>query len=301
MCFQCVSLEIEASSSIRLSVPYLAGRPKPVGPILFSVATANAYCSRRSRGDARSYVRARKSCEAGCTTSWPASRRTKGALSLQISVDGRVNPVLLQPFAARRYQSDSCGWRACSFRPGLHTLRGPLLPHADPIANPRRRRANRSFWRAARLAPPARRTDDTAHIMNQQPDTISLVATAGHFLVFSDSYDPRWSATQAGLPLTHVVANGDPQTAGSSRIRMRATSSVAFKPQSPFRVGNWASALLLGLAALTVVASRRHGFAPRPPPRLELPAGAGRLATYERAQGQLRGSFRTTGATRSRH
>ncbi len=199
-------------------------------------------------------------------------QENESALSLQISVDGRVNPC-----SSNRLQHDVTErlvrLARLTFRPGLHTF--AVRYCRTPIPSPTQDVGVQSLILAtARLAPPARRTDDTARVVDQQPDSISLTTT-GHFLVFSDSYDPRWSATQAGFPLTHVVANG---FANGWLVAHPDAGNVivAFRPQGPFELGIGVT-LLLGLAALTVVAavvmaSRRAAAAVRAPAGAESPS-----------------------------
>lgn len=113
---------------------------------------------------------------------------------------------------------------------------------------------------AARLQPPARRASGTVRIQDERPGTIRL-STLGNVVVFTDSYDERWTATQDGLPLQHVMING---YANGWMVPNPGAGDVilSFWPQRSFELGIQISAVLalLALAAigLLVRAARRH-------------------------------------------
>ncbi len=103
----------------------------------------------------------------------------------------------------------------------------------------------------ARLEPPAARATGTVRVRDAQPGTIRL-ATLGNVLVFSDSYDERWTATQDGLPLVHVVANG---YANGWLVPNPSAGDVilSFWPQRSFALGIRISLALALLALIAIV------------------------------------------------
>jgi len=97
---------------------------------------------------------------------------------------------------------------------------------------------------------------------------VAVSAAAPQVLVFSDSYDPRWVATQHGQVLPHVKANGfangwlveDP-AAGPIELR--------FLPQRLFALAVWISiavavSLLCAIACVTLLpgwqSARKRGL-----------------------------------------
>jgi hypothetical protein len=101
---------------------------------------------------------------------------------------------------------------------------------------------------AARFAPPAVRSGGTVAVAGGDPGTMRLRAT-GNYVVLTDSFDDRWTATQNGTPLLHVMANG---YANAWRVPNPRGGDVVlqFWPQRSFEFG---IAVSLGLAAACMV------------------------------------------------
>lgn len=104
---------------------------------------------------------------------------------------------------------------------------------------------------AAVFAPPAFRTGGTVAVASTGPGTMRLHAT-GNYLVFTDSFDSRWTATQNGAALPHAVGNG---YANVWRIADPSAGDVVleFWPQRSFEFGI-AVSLGLAVACLVVIA-----------------------------------------------
>jgi hypothetical protein len=60
---------------------------------------------------------------------------------------------------------------------------------------------------AAQLQPPALRVTADAEITGDRPGEMRI-RTNGDFLVWTDSFDDRWKATQGGVALDHLMVNG---------------------------------------------------------------------------------------------
>ncbi|MEO6836493.1 MAG: hypothetical protein ABI231_11405 [Candidatus Tumulicola sp.] len=188
----------------------------------------------------------------------------KHELSLRVSVDGRNGPC--SPGRTPTDETERLVRLArLPLRAGRHAFelrycgRAPAPTH-DAAG------VQSLIVASARLAPPARRTAGTALILNQRPGKI-LVRALGNVLVFSDSYDDRWTASQDGLPLRHVVANG--YANGWLVPNPKAGEVIlSFWPQRYFEMGVEVSLLLaaLSLAAIaSLVLSARTGSGASPP------------------------------------
>jgi hypothetical protein len=104
---------------------------------------------------------------------------------------------------------------------------------------------------SARLQPPAVQTIGAVHVVHQRPGTIRLQAF-DNYLIFTDSYDDRWTATQKGRTLQHVVANG--YANGWIVPNLGAGDVVlTFWPQRSFVVGI-AVSLALGFFCVVTIA-----------------------------------------------
>jgi hypothetical protein len=110
------------------------------------------------------------------------------------------------------------------------------------------------------FGPPAFRTAGSVRVVDERPGAMRLSAS-GNYLVFTDSYDDRWSAIQGGVPLQHVVANG---YANAWRIPNPNAGEVVlqFWPQRSFEFG---IAVSLGLAAVCLVIIALTVFEPSAP------------------------------------
>ena len=103
---------------------------------------------------------------------------------------------------------------------------------------------------AAAFQAPAFRSDGTIGVASTGPGTMRLNAT-GKYLIFTDSFDDRWTATQNGIALPHAIANG---YANVWRIADPSAGDVVleFWPQRSFEFGI-AVSLGLALACLAVI------------------------------------------------
>ncbi|MBV8118184.1 MAG: hypothetical protein JOZ01_09405, partial [Candidatus Eremiobacteraeota bacterium] len=101
---------------------------------------------------------------------------------------------------------------------------------------------------AAHFEPPAFRAGGSLTVVEAAPGTLRLHPN-GNYLVFTDSFDDRWTAGQDGLTLQHVLANG---YANAWRIPDAGAGDVVlqFWPQRSFEFG---IAVSLGLAAVCIV------------------------------------------------
>ena len=101
---------------------------------------------------------------------------------------------------------------------------------------------------AAAFQAPAFRAGGTVGVASAGPGTMRLNAT-GNYLVFTDSFDDRWKATQNGAALPHAIANG---YANVWRVADPSAGDVVleFWPQRSFEFG---IAVSLGLAAACLV------------------------------------------------
>jgi hypothetical protein len=112
---------------------------------------------------------------------------------------------------------------------------------------------------AARLQPPARRVTGDAEITDDPPGQMRIRTSAG-FLVWTDSFDPRWEATQGGIALEHLMVNG---YANGWRLRAGAGDVVlTFGPQRSLDAGialslAFALCALGGILATTIPRRRR--------------------------------------------
>ena len=101
---------------------------------------------------------------------------------------------------------------------------------------------------SARFEPPAFRIAGSVRALGERSGTMRFRAT-GNYLVFTDSFDNRWIASQRGVTLQHVVANG---YANAWRVPNPGAGDVTlqFWPQRSFELG---IAVSLGLAAICLV------------------------------------------------
>ncbi len=106
---------------------------------------------------------------------------------------------------------------------------------------------------AARFQAPAQRASANAQIMDQRPGEMR-VRTGGDYLVWTDSFDDRWKATQGGIQLDHIVANG---YANAWRVAARGGGDVVltFGPQRSLDVGIALSLTFLLLAIAGILAT----------------------------------------------
>lgn len=182
----------------------------------------------------------------------------KRPLSLQVSVDGRAARC-----STDRLRSDVSERLVRLARlpvsAGVHTISvrycsAPVQPKTQDVG------VAALILATARLAPPARRTTGTVGVVAERAGTIRLNTTA-NLLVFSDSFDDRWSATQDGIPLTHVFVNG---YANGWLVPHPGAGDVilSFSPQRPFTLGLVLTAALalvvVGTIAFVLVGSRRR-------------------------------------------
>jgi hypothetical protein len=128
---------------------------------------------------------------------------------------------------------------------------------------------------AARLQAPAQRVDSYTEIMDEEPGEMR-VRTNGAYLVWTDSFDDRWKATQDGQPLDHVIANG---YANAWRVAVSGGGDVVmtFEPQRSLDIGIALSLAFLLLAVAGIVATSvpwRGGAAKIPAAAVESPAEA---------------------------
>jgi hypothetical protein len=121
---------------------------------------------------------------------------------------------------------------------------------------------------AARLQAPAQRVTSYTEIMDEQPGEMR-VRTNGAYLVWTDSFDDRWKATQDGRPLDHVIANG---YANAWRVAVSGGGDVVmtFEPQRSLDIGIAVSLafLLLAIAGIIVTSVPWRGR------RAKIPAAA---------------------------
>jgi hypothetical protein len=101
---------------------------------------------------------------------------------------------------------------------------------------------------SAKFEPPAFRAAGSVRVLDERPGTMRFRAD-GNYLVFTDSFDDRWIASQGGVALQHVLANG---YANAWRIPNPGAGDVTleFWPQRSFEFG---IAVSLGLAAICLV------------------------------------------------
>ena len=190
------------------------------------------------------------------------------ALSLQPIVDGRAGPCAVdrRPAAVTERLLRLARLR---LQAGPHTLALRFCNAPAPAAH-QELGVQSLILAAARLTPPAQRASGAVQILEQRPGSIRL-RTTGSVLVFSDSFDDRWSAVQDGLPLRHVVANGyangwivpDP---GAGDI------VLSFWPQRSFELGIGVS-IVLALAALAAIAAIANSARREVPVRARAIAG----------------------------
>jgi hypothetical protein len=169
----------------------------------------------------------------------------KHDLSLRASVNGRTG------------RCSTTGDRADETERLVRLLRLPLRrgPHrlalqycGNPLVSDADVGVQSIVIASARFEPPAFRTTGSVRVLDEHPGAMRLNAGA-KYLVFTDSYDDRWIATQGGVPLQHVVANG---YANAWRIPNPDAGDVflQFWPQRSFEFG---IAISLGLAAVCLV------------------------------------------------
>ncbi|HEY1656517.1 MAG TPA: hypothetical protein VGF86_15550 [Candidatus Tumulicola sp.] len=167
-------------------------------------------------------------------------------LSLQVSVDGRRSSCSRSDLPGNVTERLVRLTRV-PLRTGTHTLELRYCRVPPPMRT--QDVGVRSLILAiARLAPPARRSVGSARVVAEGAGTLR-VATAGTLLVFSDSYDERWSASQDGITLAHVLVNG---YANGWLVPHPGAGDVfiSFGPQKALTLGI-AVTLFLGLSALT--------------------------------------------------
>jgi hypothetical protein len=167
------------------------------------------------------------------------------SLSMRISVDGRVG------------RCSSTGGRGDETERLVRLTRLPLARGTHVLAisycnNPSSGvigiGVQSIIVAAARLQPPAFRGAGRVNAAGTGPGTLRL-ATTGNYLVFTDSFDNRWSATQNGVSLPHLMANG---YANAWRVSDPSAGDIVlqFWPQRSFEFG---IAVSLGLAAACLV------------------------------------------------
>ncbi len=166
-------------------------------------------------------------------------------LSLRASVDGRTS------------RCSATGTRVDETERLVRLIRLPLRrgPHAlalqfcaNPPAGIGDVGVQSIVLASARFEPPAFRAAGSVRVLDERPGTMRFRAS-GNYLVFTDSFDDRWIASQAGVALQHVVANG---YANAWRIPNPGAGDVTleFWPQRSFEFG---IAVSLGLAAICLV------------------------------------------------
>ncbi|HEY1653645.1 MAG TPA: hypothetical protein VGF86_00870 [Candidatus Tumulicola sp.] len=178
--------------------------------------------------------------------------------SLELSVDGRAGRCSSTPLRSD-VSERLVPLARVALSAGVHSLSlrycaAPLQPKTQDVG------VASLIVAAARLMPPARRAGGTVGVVAESAGSIRLNATA-NLIAFSDSYDNRWSATQDGIALSHVVVNG---YANGWIVPHPAAGDVilSFWPQRPFTLGMIVTAVLaalaLGTIAFVVIGSRRR-------------------------------------------
>jgi hypothetical protein len=152
----------------------------------------------------------------------------------RVDVTQRLVPLLRVPLAAGRHV---IGIRFCGKLPN-----GPVTQGVVSLV-----------IAAARLQAPAQRVDSYTEIMDEEPGEMR-VRTNGAYLVWTDSFDDRWKATQDGQPLDHVIANG---YANAWRVAVTGGGDVVmtFEPQRSLDIGIALSLAFLLLAVAGIVAT----------------------------------------------
>lgn len=126
------------------------------------------------------------------------------SLALQLTLDGRAGPCVGSNMHTNESQRLVRLVQA-PLRAGAHVLglrfcgRQPREPGVQGVES--------LVVAAARLQPPALRVRADAEITDDRPGMMRI-RTNGGFLVWTDSFDDRWVATQGGVALDHLVVNG---------------------------------------------------------------------------------------------
>lgn len=165
-------------------------------------------------------------------------------LSLRAGVDGRFGRC--SPTGGGTDQTERLVRLLRSrLRRGAHTI--ALAFCNDPPAPKTAIGVTGVIVAAASLQAPAFRSSGDATVTGAGPGFLRVHAGGG-YLIFSDSFDDRWTASQNGVPLAHVMANG---YANAWRVPDPAAGDVVlrFWPQGAFELG---IAVSIGLAAICI-------------------------------------------------
>lgn len=201
------------------------------------------------------------------------------ALSLQLSVDGHAGACVTQKLTSDVTERLvrlavvplTAGWH----RMGLRFCR-------VPPASKQHVGVRSLVFAPARFEPPARRASGTVQVAATSAGSIRVKA-GGNLLVFTDSYDNRWTARQRGKKLQHVVVNG--YANGWIVPHPEAGDVVlSFWPQRTFNAGIALTAALAAIALAAIgallVLQRRHAALPdSQEPARATPAGGHEATT----------------------
>jgi hypothetical protein len=126
------------------------------------------------------------------------------SLSLQLTLDGRAASCVGSRIRSNESQR-VVRLAQAPLRAGTHVL---ALRFCGSFARePGVQGVESLVLAAARLQPPARRVMAGAEITDDRPGEMRI-RTEGRFLVWTDSFDDRWKATQGGISLEHLMVNG---------------------------------------------------------------------------------------------
>lgn len=171
-------------------------------------------------------------------------------LSLQLAVDGRADACVAQKLTSD-VSERLVRLAAVPLTAGSHSLRLRFC-RMPPPSKTQDVGVQSLIFAPARFQPPARRAEGTARIVSAGAGRVRI-KNGGKLLVFTDSYDERWSAGQRGTTLQHVVVNGyangwivpDPRS---------GDVVLTFWPQRPLDAGIAITAVLAAVALLAIVA-----------------------------------------------
>jgi len=169
----------------------------------------------------------------------------KRALSLRAVVDGRATRC--SPTGGRADETERLVRLArLPMSRGRHTI--ALAFCNNPLVSTTASGVQALIIAAASFAPPAFRSGGTVGVASTAPGTMRL-NVGSNVIVFTDSFDDRWTATQNGAALARVMANG---YANAWRVPDPSAGDVVlqFWPQRSFEFG---IAVSLGLAAACLV------------------------------------------------
>ena len=153
------------------------------------------------------------------------------SLALQLTLDGRVGACVGSDIHTNESQRVVPLARA-PLRAGVHVL--GLRFCGRPAPEPGVQGVESLVLAAARMQPPARRVTADAEITGDRPGEMRI-RTKGPYLVWTDSFDDRWKATQGGVVLDHMMVNG---YANGWKLRAGGSDVVlTFGPQRSLDAG----------------------------------------------------------------